>query len=188
MKIIDLFSRYELLSREIVEVNWLSRRVHSESDVKKEEEKIYKDNQRMLDAVQELEELTNRIFEVLATNYVEIRGTRYSLATLHHYITSEESNEFDRVCNYVDYSLCKVPALHPQYCVGKVEYLRTLDKSQWQDEMKSMMYEEAELDVNPRQEFLVDPLKLCEKTESAEFDFMSEVKNVYLKAITSVDV
>lgn len=72
-----------------------------------------------------------------------IRGTQYSLATLHHYITNEESEEFEKHGHYIDYSLCKVPALHPQYCVGKIEYLKTLDKSQWHDEMKSMMYEEA---------------------------------------------
>lgn len=50
---------------------------------------------------------------------------------------------------------------NPQYFVGKVEYLKTLDRSQmigdnWGDK-----------------KILVDPLKLCDKTESAEFDFMS---------------
>lgn len=177
MKIVDLLRKYELLTKEVADVNWLSKYVDLESNAKKEGERIYRDNQRMLIAVQELEEFTNRIFEALATHYVSIMGTQYSLAILHYYITNEETFEFDNpTCNYVDYSVCKVPALHPQYIVGKVEYLKTLDRSQmigdnWGDK-----------------KILVVPLKLCDKTESAEFDFMSEVRNVYLKQITSIDV
>ena len=69
--------------------------------------------------------------------------------------------------------------IHVHGCISassRFVHLRTLDRAQ----MHKILCERGNI--------LVDPLKLHDKTESAAFDFMSEVKNVYLKQITSVDV
>lgn len=176
MKLIDLFHQQEVLTAEAVDIFHLSNYVSSQSEMKREEEKILKDNERALRLLEEIDNLTNRIFKALADNEVVINGTRYSLATLHYYIVSSEESYHSSVGELVgECDACKVPAFHPTYFNARLNYLQSLDTSR-----RMVAYDEYTL--------LVDPLKLHTETKNYYFNFMAEVKNVYLKAIATIDV
>lgn len=175
MTLLDLFQKHEVLTREVVDTYWLSQSC-SPSKRKEEEERIRQDNERALRLIKEIDELTNRIYEALATHYVDIDGTRLSLATIHQYIISDELSCLSHMGNHLgEYDACKVPAFHPKYFNARLNYFQTLNRSKY-------------VEATEGNTILADPLKLHDEVRDQQFSFMSKLRNEYVKQLVAIEV
>lgn len=175
MKLIDLFTQHEKLTNEVNNSCRFCGYVDSQSQVKAEEEKFRRNHEKVLSDLKELDNLSNRIFEALATNYVEVRGVKLSLATVHHYIHNFK-NATNQMFGGID--TCAIPSFHAGYSTARRRYYETL------------MFD---IQISSDADFegiLVDPLKIKDKdrSECNSDDYLSDLKNAYIKAIAEIEV
>lgn len=167
MKLIDLISKYEVLVNELSRPCTLTDYVKSQEDVKREEERIRKKNEEVVRKLNEVDELMNRIVEIMATNYIEIRGIKYSLLVAKTYITKGKGGIFGFEDN---------GAYVMNYKLPRLDYLESYNNAQ---DTKSLV---------PDATILVDPLGLHDKSNNAVFEFISEIKSEYIKQLTTIEV
>ena len=149
-----------------------------EAEVKMETERIKKGAEQYKAIVDKFEQLSNRIFEQMATHYVDVEGNRLSLLTLSTIISNEpfgveETDTIDIFGGRYEIGNFSRSVSHPRLC-----YLNCMDNVIG-NTCRSMPCGET---------ILVDPFNLGETNGHLRDEYLAKARGIYIKALCEVDL
>lgn len=176
MKLVDYFTQHEKLTNEVMNNCRLCGYASTNAEAKVKEEEFRKNNEKVLRSLRELDDLTNRIFEVMATNYVEVDGVRLSLMTIHHYINNFRcAFGFQPMHGLESAVACAVPSFPANYANARRFYLESLERGRFTL-------------PNEDEDIFVDPLGLKSRDGGDVNNYLSDLRNAYVKKVAEIEV
>ena len=171
MKLIDGLLELNKLNEEIHTVCPIVHIFNSER-IKKEEEDIRKRFEQNEKAVVKYEELSNKVYEKMATNYVTVEDRKVSLLVLADIIGLVNLN--GNVQEFFDDEEEPAPVFHP-----RLRHLRSYDVRDSIEIFDSQFCEGS---------VLVDPFSCKDRDENVMNTYKVKAKSAFFKAICDIDM
>lgn len=149
-----------------------------DAEVKEETERIKKSAELYKAIVDKIEQLSNRIFEQMATHYVDVEGSRLSLLTLITIINNEPFSveETDTIDIFGD--SMAVGNFSRSVCHPRLSYLDCMDNVAFPT-FRGMHCGEP---------ILVDPFNLGKESSHLKDEYLAKARSIYIKALCEVDL
>lgn len=181
MKLIELILKYQQLYKEADQPLKVYSYTDSRKEVNQEAEWVRKNVEHRRKVLDELGEMSNRIFHALATNYASVKGKNLSLATICEQLGGfhklDMRNTYQCLCNPAVFGM--PPAMgfneteHPQ-----LQYYKSFSLAG--TNMFEPKFEDEET-------FLVDPYNVKDSTENQYEDYQTELKVAFIKQASTIE-
>lgn len=179
MKLIELITQHDLLSQQMYRVDvpycFESSDMNKE-DIKAKEEELKKHHENVLAKLKDLDEMYNRILEAMATHYIEFRGIKMSLMTMYNYLSHYNTDAKVSFLSEKEENIANVRDLYGECSLPRLNYLWLLSTASYE----ARTVEDGEI--------FIDPLELGDASLNFKFEFLAEMKSVYIQQIATVEV